>query len=74
MLKIISANNISKLEKESEEYNISEIGSLTVSNGHYFLCFLGELKLPIVVPVSLPEVVAAKPVPKPRAKRGKTSV
>jgi hypothetical protein len=67
MLKIISANNISKLEKESEEYNISEIGSLTVSNGHYFLCFLGELKLPIVVPEE-PEVVAAKPVAKRRKK------
>jgi hypothetical protein len=70
MLKIISANNISKLEKESEEYNISEIGSLTVSNGHYFLCFLGELKLPIVVPEEPeePEVVAAKPVAKRRKK------
>jgi hypothetical protein len=71
MLKIISASNISKLEKESEDYNISEIGSLTVSNGHYFLCFLGELKLPIVVPEE-PKIVAAKP--KPRAKRGKTNV
>ena len=69
MLKILSASTIMKLEEAAKDYDIVEIGSLTVSNAHYFLCFLGELKVPEV-----PEAVAAKPVPKPRAKRGKTSV
>jgi len=44
-LKIISAKSTKLLEEEASKYNITQLGSITVSNGQYFLCFLGELKL-----------------------------
>jgi hypothetical protein len=72
MLKILSASNIDKLQEDANAYEVSQIGSLTISNGHYFLCFLGELKIPIVVPIVVPEVVAAEP--KPVAKRRKKPI
>jgi hypothetical protein len=45
MLKILSAKTIARLEKEAEGYDIKELGSFTISNGHYFLSFLGEPKV-----------------------------
>lgn len=44
MLKILSAKNAIDLEKEAEKYNITGVGSLTISNGHFFLAILGEPK------------------------------
>lgn len=45
---ILSSQNTKILEKESENYDISQIGSLSVSNGQYFLTFLGKLKETVV--------------------------
>ena len=30
---------------KTEAYNISQVGSLTISNSHYFIAFLGEPKV-----------------------------
>jgi hypothetical protein len=58
VLKIISASTIMKLEREAEDYDIQELGSLAISNGHYFLSFLGE---PKVTPFVIPEETYVKP-------------
>ncbi len=44
-LHILSSPTTVGLMEEAENYNISQIGSLTVSNGHYFITFIGEQKL-----------------------------
>lgn len=43
LIVLSSATTIGLME-EAEKYNIDQVGSLTVSNGHYFLTFLGSLK------------------------------
>ena len=50
-LQILSSNSTIELMKEAEKYNISQVGSLTVSNSHYFLTFLGEPKVTEETPV-----------------------
>lgn len=41
---ILSAKSIPLLEKEAEKYDIGDLGSIAISNGHYFLAILGKLK------------------------------
>ena len=72
MLKILSAKTIIHLEKEAEEYDIKELGSLTISNGHYFLSFMG---VPKVNPSLPKEDVPAIEKPKPtRRKKPNTNL
>lgn len=66
MFKILSATTSVLLEKEAAKYNISELGSLTISNGNYHLAFIGVLK---ETPRVIPEETPKKPAPKTRAKR-----
>jgi hypothetical protein len=42
---VISSSTTGDLMNKAEAYNISQVGSLTVSNGHYFVAFLGEPKV-----------------------------
>jgi outer membrane biosynthesis protein TonB len=37
MLKILSAKNVASLESEANKLDIEQVGSLSISNGHYFL-------------------------------------
>jgi hypothetical protein len=61
MLKILSAKTIARLEKEAEGYDIKELGSFTISNGHYFLSFLGSPKVNISLPkVEIPVIEETK--------------
>ena len=71
MLKILSAKTIARLEKEAEGYDIKELGSFTISNGHYFLSFLGELKVTKVIPSEPTEEIPAIEKPKPKTRRKK---
>lgn len=41
---ILSSPTTTGLTKEAEKYDIHQVGSLSISNGHYFLVILGELK------------------------------
>lgn len=59
---ILSSTSTKKLEEEAEMYDIHQIGSLSVSNGQYFLTALG-------VPKAVPEV--PKVETKAPAKRSK---
>jgi hypothetical protein len=77
MLKILSASNVIKLEEDVKGYDVTQLGSLTISNGHYFLCFLGEPKVHLSLPeeeepaIEEPKVNISLPkdIVKPRAKR-----
>lgn len=60
MLKILSAKTIPLLEKEAEGYEIESIGNLSISNGHYFLTFLGEPKKPKVKPKTTPKKTTSR--------------
>lgn len=63
-LKIISAKSTKLLEEEASKYNITQLGSISISNGQYFLCFVGE-----------PKVVPAKPkTTRKRKPKGKPTV
>lgn len=42
---ILSSTSTKKLEEEAEKYDIHQIGSLSVSNGQYFLTALGVPKV-----------------------------
>jgi hypothetical protein len=66
-LVILSSPNTKILEKESEDYEIHQIGSLSVSNGQYFLTFLGSLKVKPETKVT-PEEPEVKPKPKETTK------
>jgi hypothetical protein len=41
---ILSSPTTTGLTKEAEKYDIHQVGSLSISNGHYFIVILGELK------------------------------
>jgi hypothetical protein len=58
---IISSHSTKLLQDEAEKYNIEQLGSLTVNNGHYFLTFLGE---PKVVESSAQLELPLEPTPK----------
>lgn len=62
-LVILSSHNTKFLEVEAEEYDITQIGSLSVSNGQYFLTFLGSPKVKPETKVT-PEEPEVKPKPK----------
>lgn len=57
MFKILSSKTTVGLEQEAEKYDISLLGSLTISNGHYYLGILG---VPKVKPKE-PEVILSVP-------------
>lgn len=42
---ILSSSTTGDLMAKTEAYNISQVGSLTISNSHYFIAFLGEPKV-----------------------------
>jgi hypothetical protein len=66
-LKILSANTPALLEKEAEKYNISSLGSISISNGHFYLAILGSLKEVPVVPKVEPDVTKETPKVTPKA-------
>lgn len=65
---ILSSTNIGSLELEAAKYEIHQVGSLSVSNGQFFLAALGELKVGAPVPVQL-ELPLEPEVSKSTAKR-----
>jgi len=67
MFRILSANTIMQLEEEASKYDITHLGSLTISNGHFFMSILGE-------PKKEKPAIKEPAIPKPRAKRGKINV
>lgn len=51
---ILSSPTTIGLTKEAEKYDIHQVGSLAISNGHYFLVILGELKEEAPAQLELP--------------------
>lgn len=51
---ILSSPTTTGLTKEAEKYDIHQVGSLAISNGHYFLVILGELKEEAPAQLELP--------------------
>lgn len=70
MLKILSSKSLVDLETEANKLNIEQVGSLSISNGHYFLVL--TIKEPEVKPKVEPKIPEVKPKDtevKPKAKR-----
>lgn len=42
---ILSSTNVRDLETQAEAFNIQQVGSLSVSNGQFFLTLIGEPKV-----------------------------
>lgn len=59
MLKILSAKNVVELEQEANKLDIDQVGSLSISNGHYFLVL--TIKEPVGVTEVEPKVTESKP-------------
>jgi hypothetical protein len=78
MLKILSATNIEDLTRRANQYDITDIGSLTITNGQFYITLLGELKTEVLTkePTEVIKEPAIEPKPKPktRTKRSKPSV
>jgi hypothetical protein len=72
MFKILSASTSTLLEKEAEGYIITELGSLTIANGHYFLSFIGEPKVSDILLEEIPAI--EKPKVTRRKRRPNTNV
>lgn len=69
MFKILSSKTTKGLEQEAAQYNISLLGSLTISNGHHYLAIIGELKeVPKIIPRE-PEETKVTSAPSKRSKR-----
>lgn len=69
-LKILSATNPMLLEQEAEKYDITQLGSISIANGHFFIAFLGELKeVPKVLKEPEPEVKSEEVPAKPKTTR-----
>lgn len=61
MFKILSDSTINGLEQKIAKYDISLLGSLVISNGHYFQSFVGTDKVaPKVTPKVTPKATAKK--------------
>lgn len=58
---ILSAPTTNELTKKAEDYEIHQLGSLTITNGYYFLAILGEHKVPTVVEPEEHKVTAKSP-------------
>lgn len=59
MLKILSSKSLVDLETEANKLNIEQVGSLSISNGHYFLVL--TIKEPEVKPKVEPKIPEVKP-------------
>lgn len=70
-LRIISAPSALRLEEEAMNYEIDSIGSLTVSNGHFYLAFLGKPKLTITKVEDLPATQTKSTAKRVAAQKGK---
>ena len=66
MFKILSAKSTEALEQKVAEYDVTALGSLTISNGQYFIAILGDLKVK-------PTITSKEPEVKPKATPKKTT-
>ena len=80
MFKILSANTLASLEALADNYNIESLGSLTISNGHFYLAILGAPKVVTRVKpdepwedIKEPEVTLSKPKVKGKPKYSKAA-
>ena len=64
MYKVITAATSQSLEKLMEGYTVSDLGSLTITNGQFYQSFLGVAK---AAPATK---VKAAPVEKPKKSKG----
>lgn len=67
MLKILSSKNLAELEQRANKLDIEQVGSLSISNGHYFLVITIK-----DTPKVKPQVETKVPEVKPKAKRTPT--
>lgn len=61
MFKVISSHSLVTLEGLVNDYDIGTLGSLVVSNGQYYLAFIGNPK----VKPKVTEEIKSEPEPEP---------
>ena len=73
---VVSGKDVETLTTKMKKYEVSNLGSLTIANSHYYQSFIGVL-IPVdpkVIPKVTPviEDVEVKPKRKPRTKKQPT--